>query len=223
MKNIHENTQWYYAKDKVQYGPYDTDTIRSLIQEGYITDNTLFWYSGLDKWMHGRDIEGLFPEEPPVLPEEEHISEIPLPTPAPASSPVGSSKQETAPKLKPTHVDPPKEDEEYNFGTSSNTERKRIKARSRTHTPQPGVQTVQTVTIPHIPNLLPISIIATVICCTCFPTGIIAIIYSAKANKAKSLGHYEEAIKANNVAKFWLVITFVLGILFFFMGLLSEN
>ena len=75
-----------------------------------------------------------------------------------------------------------------------------------------------------IPNFLPWSIAATVLCC--MPAGVAAIIYSAKANTAKAAGNFNEARESANTAKIWLGVSVgigvLVGILAIFAGL-AEN
>ena len=62
-----------------------------------------------------------------------------------------------------------------------------------------------------IPNYLPWSIAATLLCC--IPGGIIAIVYSSKATNAQNIGNYDVAKKAANNAKLWLIISVVSGLI----------
>lgn len=61
-----------------------------------------------------------------------------------------------------------------------------------------------------IPDYLPWSIAATLLCC--MPCGIAAIIYSTKANTAKAKGDLEEARQAASRAKMWLIVSVVVGL-----------
>jgi hypothetical protein len=61
--------------------------------------------------------------------------------------------------------------------------------------------------------LLPLSILATLFCC--LPVGIGAIIFSAQANSRAQLGDYAGASQATRNANIWLIITAVVGILFY--------
>jgi hypothetical protein len=61
-----------------------------------------------------------------------------------------------------------------------------------------------------IPDYLGWSIAATVLCC--LPMGIIAIVFSVKANNAKSAGDLRTAAEAANQAKIWLYVSVGLGL-----------
>ena len=63
----------------------------------------------------------------------------------------------------------------------------------------------------HVPSHLGWSIAATLLCC--LPTGIVAIVYSAKASTLQSSGQIPEAMQASESAKGWITISIVLGIL----------
>ncbi len=61
-----------------------------------------------------------------------------------------------------------------------------------------------------IPNYLPWAIAATILCC--IVGGIVSIVYSSKANSEKKLGNFDEAQKAADTAKTWLIVSVVIGI-----------
>jgi len=62
-----------------------------------------------------------------------------------------------------------------------------------------------------VPNYLPWSIAATILCCV--PTGIAAIVYSTKATNAESRGDYLTAHRAAGSAKLWLILSVILGLI----------
>lgn len=62
-----------------------------------------------------------------------------------------------------------------------------------------------------IPDYLPWSIAATILCC--LPLGVVAIVFSAKANSAKAAGDLRAAAEAANLAKIWLYLSVGLGLL----------
>jgi len=62
-----------------------------------------------------------------------------------------------------------------------------------------------------IPDYLPWSIAATILCC--LPLGIVAIVFSAKANSAKAIGDFRAAAEAANQAKIWLYVSAGIGLL----------
>jgi len=69
-----------------------------------------------------------------------------------------------------------------------------------------------------IPNYLPWSIAAAVLCC--MPAGVAAIYYSLKANSARTAGNFETARSQAVIARKWLIaavaIQVVFGIIYFF-------
>jgi hypothetical protein len=65
---------------------------------------------------------------------------------------------------------------------------------------------------PAIPDYLPWSIAATLLCC--LPAGIAAIYYSVKANSARSTGSFEVARQQAQVARKWLIAAVAIGIVF---------
>ena len=62
-------------------------------------------------------------------------------------------------------------------------------------------------------NLLVWSILTTVLCC--LPTGIVAIVYSAKVDGLWNSGQREEAMKAAKTAKTWCFVSLGAGLLFY--------
>jgi predicted secreted protein len=71
---------------------------------------------------------------------------------------------------------------------------------------------------PVIPNYLPWSIAATLLCC--LPAGVAAIYYSLKANSARIAGNFETARSQAEIARKWLIaavaIAVVIAIFYFF-------
>jgi hypothetical protein len=65
---------------------------------------------------------------------------------------------------------------------------------------------------PAIPDYLPWSIAATLLCC--LPAGIAAIYYSVKANAARTTGNFDVARQQAQVARKWLIAAAVIGIVF---------
>lgn len=62
-----------------------------------------------------------------------------------------------------------------------------------------------------IPDYLPWSIAATLLCC--LPFGIVAIIYSVQANSARTAGNFETARKQSQIARKWLIAAVATGLL----------
>jgi hypothetical protein len=65
---------------------------------------------------------------------------------------------------------------------------------------------------PAIPDYLPWSIAATLLCC--LPAGIAAIYYSVKANTARTTGNFDLARQQAQVARKWLIAAVAIGIVF---------
>jgi hypothetical protein len=61
-----------------------------------------------------------------------------------------------------------------------------------------------------VPDYLPWSIAATLLCC--LPAGIAAIYYSVKANSARSTGNFEIARSQAAIARKWLIAAVAIGI-----------
>lgn len=78
------------------------------------------------------------------------------------------------------------------------------------YTPPPTPTGV--VTVP-IPNYLWQSIVVTILCCNCFPLGIVAIIFAAQVNDKLRRGDIQGAMQASKNAKMWCWITFGAGLL----------
>jgi hypothetical protein len=72
-----------------------------------------------------------------------------------------------------------------------------------------------------IPDYLPWSIAATLLCC--LPAGVGAIYYSLKANSARTTGNLETARSQAEIAKKWLIAAVVIGVvvsLFYFIAVI---
>lgn len=63
-------------------------------------------------------------------------------------------------------------------------------------------------------------IVATLCCCV--PLGIVAIIFTAKANSAGSMGNYAEAEKSAKIAKTCLVLSVVIGLVGTLIGIAVQ-
>ena len=60
---------YYVALEGKQHGPYDIDTIRSKMQEGTITPQTLMWHEGLANWQPANLVLKDSFSTPPPLPK----------------------------------------------------------------------------------------------------------------------------------------------------------
>ena len=74
-------------------------------------------------------------------------------------------------------------------------------------------------------NYLVWAILATI--CCCLPFGVVSIVYATKVNGLYQAGQYQEALAASNSAKTWAIASaicgFILGIIYFFIGLLHGS
>lgn len=61
-----------------------------------------------------------------------------------------------------------------------------------------------------VPYLI-LSILSTL--CCCLPFGVVGIVFSAKINSSMAAGNLEEAQKNAKMARIWIIVSFVLGIL----------
>jgi len=64
-------TQWHFASNGAQQGPYDEATIQNLVNQGQITRDTLVWSTGMENWIAAKDVEAFqrfFGNTPPPLP-----------------------------------------------------------------------------------------------------------------------------------------------------------
>ena len=71
---------WYFAQSNIRKGPVSVEEIRSLIEEGSITQSALVWKQGMDNWLPITETElrDLLPTDlPPPIPVD-----IPPPIPA---------------------------------------------------------------------------------------------------------------------------------------------
>ena len=64
------------------------------------------------------------------------------------------------------------------------------------------------------------SILSTLFCC--LPLGIVAIVYSVKANSAYDAGNADEYVKAADKAKFWTILSAVLGFIISALAVLVQ-
>jgi predicted secreted protein len=85
--------------------------------------------------------------------------------------------------------------------------------------PSIPVTTASSLTGSAIPDYLPWSIAATLLCC--LPIGVAAIYYSIKANSARTAGNFETARSQAEIARKWLIAAvatgLVIGVIYFIM------
>lgn len=74
-----------------------------------------------------------------------------------------------------------------------------------------------------IPNYLWQSIVVTIVCCTCFPLGIVAIIFAAQVNDKLRRGDIQGAMQASKNAKLWCWITFGVGLLIWIVWFATSS
>lgn len=75
---------WYYAVGSQQFGPFDVEAIKRLINSGLITRTTPMWRAGMENWSAAAEVEELkeaFSTVPPPI-----SPPTPTPTPAPAAA-----------------------------------------------------------------------------------------------------------------------------------------
>lgn len=63
---------YYIGVNGQQYGPYDSDKIKTLLTSHKITENTLIWTKGMENWQPIKEIAGfceMLTNYPPPLPE----------------------------------------------------------------------------------------------------------------------------------------------------------
>lgn len=68
--------KWWYSKGDQKVGPLTADEMRAAVASKVITESTLVWKEGLDKWVPAKQVNGLIPESasstrpPPLRPDE---------------------------------------------------------------------------------------------------------------------------------------------------------
>ncbi len=102
--------EWYVAVSGTQTGPLSTAQLRILVRDKKLRPTDLIWYKGLKDWASASRVKGLFPAEPPPLPQNENgtgnndVSEHGRPNSRNPSSPVAPSAV-SAPAPEPTSND----------------------------------------------------------------------------------------------------------------------
>ncbi len=74
---------------------------------------------------------------------------------------------------------------------------------------QPQVQVVQSAPVQTVPSHLALGIISTL--CCCLPLGIVSIVYAAQVSGLVAGGNIAAAQEASRKAKFWGILSVVLG------------
>jgi len=69
--------KWWYSKGDQKVGPFTADEMRAAAASKVITESTLVWKEGLEKWVPARQINGLLGEyvssiRPPPLQPDDH-------------------------------------------------------------------------------------------------------------------------------------------------------
>jgi len=186
---------WYFAQAGQQQGPISDEQIKRMVQDGSLGKEDLVWREGMASWQPAGEVPGLqFPASTftpaPFSP----------PPPAPAAPII------TPPPPPPEAVAPYAAPQYQSMPTPP--------------TPSYGAPPAYgQAGGADIPDLLVMSIIATVLCCV--PGGVAAIIFSTKANNAKKMGDFETARQAAKQAKTWLTVSVVVGLLAGLLGILS--
>src|SRR5438552_12118175 len=55
-------TEWYYARDGQQRGPFPETHVRQLAAAGQLLPHDLIWHEGLADWIAAQSLPGLIPE-----------------------------------------------------------------------------------------------------------------------------------------------------------------
>lgn len=84
------NKSWYLTRDGEKFGPYSSQELAAMGQEGRITSDMLVWREGMDKWQPASKVKGLLvtpaaPEPPPAPTAPAFTVAV---TPAPSASPM---------------------------------------------------------------------------------------------------------------------------------------
>lgn len=187
---------WYFVKDGTQQGPVSDEQLRSMARDGSLRGEDLVWQEGMPDWKPAMEVLGMdlrreLPQELPTMPiNTAQLGSPPAPHFAPEpepprmqSPPVQSPSMQSPPIQTPPVTGPgaaPYVPPAAHLGSGAGAD---------------------------IPNYLPWSIVATVLCC--MPVGIVSIIFASKANSAKAMGDYAGARKAAATAKTWIIVSVV--------------
>ena len=75
-----ENQDWYYTKDKQQFGPISAAELKQLASSGNLSTSDFIWKEDWAEWKPAGSVKGLFDSVPPSTPR-------PVPPPLPRQSP----------------------------------------------------------------------------------------------------------------------------------------
>jgi len=107
---------WYCLIDDQEYGPYSSEQVQSLIQEGRLTREHFVRPSTDNEWTAAVELPGLFPSEPPKATPVEVAPPKATPlrpappkaTPVEPAAPEATPVKAPAPKAIPVEATPPK-------------------------------------------------------------------------------------------------------------------
>lgn len=173
---------WYYAQGGQRRGPVSEEVLRNMARAGELSPTDLVWREGMAEWAAaGQATDFEFGSGTGGGGE-------PAPPPAAETpaSPSPSYAQQT-----PSYGQPP-----------SYAQQPATPYAPPSAAVEPGGES--------IPDYLPWSIGATLLCCV--PAGIAAIVYSVKANSAKKIGDWAEAQRSAKLAKTWLWVSVGVGL-----------
>jgi len=177
---------WYFAQAGQQQGPVSDEQIKRMARDGSLGKEDLVWREGMASWQPAGEVAG-FEFSAPVFtpaPAPPAPRVIPPPPPPAAMAPPSYSAPEAQAPFNPYVAPPPPQGQPPVYGQ------------------QPAGT--------DIPDLLVLSIVATIFCC--IPAGIVSIVFSSKANTAKRMGDLDAARKAAAQAKTWLIVSAVAGV-----------
>lgn len=80
MSEANSNAKhWHYAEQGRSYGPFSTDEIKSLVEQGAVNMNTYVWKPGMSEWLRAwqSDLADLFAEKqaPPPPPDSQPVEQ----------------------------------------------------------------------------------------------------------------------------------------------------
>ena len=79
-------TEWFYAIDGEQHGPFPEDELRQRFLDGELSDETWVWAEGMAGWSAAQtvpELQAMFSTPPPMPPTS------PTPPPVPPTPPAG--------------------------------------------------------------------------------------------------------------------------------------
>jgi len=81
-------SQWYLMKDGQQLGPFDSNTMKGIVQSGKAGDEDLVWRDGMAEWLPASSVGELYEAQVPVPDEPEPATDQSSAIPAALQEPV---------------------------------------------------------------------------------------------------------------------------------------